>query len=103
MDDSSVVLYKKLTTRAVRQAAEALMRQKDFTTTLDVKTLLRSQLYMAFQHEVSQKMNSIATQQGWVHTFNGAHKEYRFAPVTPTLLDDDGLSDDDDGDGLSDD
>jgi hypothetical protein len=82
MNDSPVVLYKKLTTRAVRHAAEMLMRQNGSTSTLEVKTLLRAQLYMAFQNDVSSKMSTLATQCGWNHTFNGSFKEYRLFPLT---------------------
>jgi hypothetical protein len=82
MNPSSIVLYKKLTTRAVRHAAELLMRQNGSTSTLEVKMLLRTQLYMAFQNDVSSKMTSLATQCGWNHTFNGTFNEYRLFPLT---------------------
>jgi hypothetical protein len=82
MNPPSIVLYKKLTTRAVRHAAEMLMRQTGSTSTLEVKMLLRTQLYMAFQKDVSSKMNTLATQCGWNHTFNGSFKEYRLFPLT---------------------
>jgi hypothetical protein len=74
--------YKKLTTRAVRHAAEILLRQNGSTSTLEVKMLLRTQLYMAFQNDVSSKMNTLATQCGWNHAFNGTFKEYRLFPLT---------------------
>jgi hypothetical protein len=82
MNPSPVILYKKLTIRAVRHAAEMLMRQNGSTSTLEVKMLLRTQLYMAFQNDVSSKMNTLATQCGWNHTFNGTFKEYRLFPLT---------------------
>ncbi|MEN9609844.1 MAG: hypothetical protein RLZZ628_658 [Bacteroidota bacterium] len=92
MDDSSVVLYKKLTTRAVRHAAEMLMRQNGSTSTLEVKMLLRTQLYMAFQKDVSSKMNTLATQCGWNHAFNGSFKEYRLFPLTYIQPNDDDVN-----------
>ncbi len=82
MDNSSVILYKKLTTRAVRHASELLMRQNGSTSTLEVKMLLRTQLYMAFQNDVSSKMTTLATQCGWNRTFNGTFYEYRLFPLT---------------------
>ena len=65
----------------VKQAAEYLILTNGQTTTLEVKTHLRNQNYIAFQSEVSKIMEEIGLEQDWDVEFNGTYRVFRLMPV----------------------
>lgn len=50
----------------IQEAAEAVMRNTEQVTSLDVKQILRSNHYYAVQAEVASKLRSLANDKGWV-------------------------------------
>ncbi len=77
------ILYgKKPNKNSVRKAAEHLMAIYGTTTTLEVKKYLRALGYVAYQHEISQKMDKLAEESNWAFTFNGVFRVYAVAYAT---------------------
>jgi hypothetical protein len=66
-----------LTKQAVKDAAEQLMNQNGQTTTLEVKTALRSQGYFAKQEAVSVLMDELCQELSWEFVYNGTFRVYR--------------------------
>lgn len=77
------MLYgKKPNKNSVRKAAEHLMAIYGTTTTLEVKKYLRALGYVAYQHDMSQKMDKLADELNWAFTFNGVFRVYAAAYTT---------------------
>jgi hypothetical protein len=77
------MLYgKKPNKNSVRKAAEHLIAIYGTTTTLEVKKYLRALGYVAYQHDISQKMDILAAEQNWAFTFNGVFRVYAVAYAT---------------------
>lgn len=77
------MLYgKKPNKNAVRKAAEHLMAIYGTTTTLEVKKYLRALGYVAYQHDMSKKMDKLAIEFNWAFTSNGVFRVYAVAFAT---------------------
>lgn len=63
--------------KAVSNAANFLLLDKGYVTTLDIKKLLRSTGYYAVQHDVSAYMNELLyIEKGWDYYSNGKFRIY---------------------------
>ena len=72
---------KDLTTSAIINAAEYLMVVNGFTSTLEVKNLLRKQGFLALQSTVSAEMDRLVEYRDWAYLFNGTYRDYFLAEV----------------------
>jgi hypothetical protein len=73
---SSILFGKKPSKNTVRKAAEHLMAIYSVTTTLEVKKYLRVLGYVAFQSDISNKMDALQPSCSWAFTCNGQFRVY---------------------------
>ena len=67
----------QISLKAVSNAANFLLLEKGYVTTLDIKKLLRSAGYYAIQHDVSVYMNELLfMEKGWDYYSNGKFRIY---------------------------
>ncbi len=60
----------------VKVAAVTLMMVNKTTTTLEVKSFLRHQGYIAYQEDISEMMICSAREEGWLCFYNGKFRVY---------------------------
>jgi hypothetical protein len=79
-----ILLGKKPRKNTIKNAAEHLIAIYGSTSTLEVKKYLRAIGYIAFQWEISKKMDTICDENGWAFNFNGQFRVY-FMPTQLTV------------------
>ncbi len=75
----TILIGKKPNKNTVRKAANHLIAIYSATTTLEVKRYLRALGYVAFQSDISQKMDELHHSCGWAYSCNGSFRLY-FVP-----------------------
>ena len=75
---------KKPNKNTVRKAAEHLIAIYGTTTSLEVKKYLRADGYVAFQYEISRKLDKICHECRWGFNCNGTFRTY-FIPQALTV------------------
>lgn len=80
----AILIGKKPNRNTVRKAADHLIAIYGATTTLEVKKYLRALGYVAFQNDISQKMDAVQSFSGWAYTCNGQFRLY-FIPQPPQI------------------
>ncbi len=75
----SILIGKKPNKNTVRKAADHLIAIYSATTTLEVKRYLRANGYVAFQSDISRKMDELQRACGWAYSCNGSFRLY-FVP-----------------------
>ena len=83
MNLSLFLAGKRPNKRSVQKAADHLIAIYGSTTTLEVKKYLRAKGYIAFQRDVSSKMELLSDELGWAFMCNGQYRAY-FVPVATT-------------------
>lgn len=68
--------FKILNNETVRIVAIELMVQNSFTTTLEVKKVLRAMGFWAIQSDIAARMDEICEQEEWHYTCNGIYRTY---------------------------
>ena len=76
---STILIGKKPNKNTVRKAADHLITIYSATTTIEVKRYLRALGYVAFQSDISRKMDELQSVCGWAYTCNGQFRTY-FVP-----------------------
>ena len=75
----NILIGKKPNKNTVRKAADHLIAIYSATTTLEVKRYLRALGYVAFQNDISRKMDELQRSCGWAYSCNGSFRLY-FVP-----------------------
>lgn len=75
-----ILFGKKPRKNTIKNAAEHLISIYGCTTTLEVKKYLRAMGYIAFQWDISKKMDAICDENRWAFNFNGQFRVY-FMPT----------------------
>ena len=61
----------------VQRAATQLINQKGFASTLEVKNILRSHGFIAFQEDIARFMEMVAYEQKWGWEQRGGYRIYK--------------------------
>ena len=69
---------KTATSQDIKDAAIELLKQNGTTTNLDIKNHLRAKDFWVSQDEVSNAMNSIASEENFDRSWNGTYNTWSF-------------------------